>query len=80
MNIPERPSESGTPRCAHAQSSRKRTMVATATLFLATAFVLASAPTATAAPAFTNNHTTSVLGLPAPCGDKPGLCPDPSSI
>lgn len=74
MIIPEAPAASGAPRNAHAGSSRKRPMVVVSTLLLAATFVLAGASTATAAPAFTNNHMTSASD---PCsGQKPGTCPD----
>ncbi len=69
---------SGVPRSTHAQLPRKRDMIVAAILLLATAFVLTSVSTATAAPALTNNHVTSISNLTsAPCqGDKPRNCPD----
>jgi tripartite-type tricarboxylate transporter receptor subunit TctC len=79
MIIPEVPPARGASRSAHGQSSRKRTTIVVAMLTLATAFDLAGAPTATAAPAataVTNNHVTAISGLySAPCrGKKPGVC------
>lgn len=59
MTVSEKPPLSGAPRSAHARSSPKYTMLAVAVLLLATAFVLAGAPTVTDAPAFINNHITS---------------------
>jgi hypothetical protein len=83
MIIPVEPSARGAPRGTHAQSSCKCTTVVVATFSLVTAFVLAGAPTATAAMtvptamAVTTNHVTSISGLySAPCrGKKPGVCP-----
>lgn len=73
MISPETPPAAWAPRGAHAQSSRKRIIMAITTLLLAIGFVFAGASTATATPTLTNSHTT------APCrGDQPGFCPSPS--
>ncbi len=51
-------------------------MKVTAALLMAAAFILTGAPTATAAPAFTDNHLLSSFDPPPPCRlDKPGVCP-----
>lgn len=77
MTISETPPTSETPRSAHAQSSHKRAMIVVAQLLLATGFVLAGAPAATATLASTSNDVSSVLGASAlPCGGQtPGFCP-----
>jgi hypothetical protein len=75
------PPAGGVPRSSHAQSSRKLTMVMAASLLLGAFFVLAGAPAAPVALAFTGNHTTSILHPSLPCGgDKPGICPDSPSV
>lgn len=81
MIVLKTPPARGTPRSAPAQSSHKCAAIVVAALSLVAAFVLAGAPTATAAlaaPAFTNNHAASMPGLHhAPCrGKKPGVCPN----
>jgi hypothetical protein len=77
MTTPETPPASKAPTSARAQSSHKRTTMAVVTLLLATGFILAGAPAATAALASTNNDVPSTLGtLALPCGgDTPGFCP-----
>lgn len=79
MIVPGTPPVRGALRSAHAQSSRKRTAIVAAAFSLVTAFVLAGAPTAIAAPAvpaFTNNHVTSISDFHSvPCrGKQPGVC------
>ena len=74
MIILATPPARGAPSSAHAQSSRKHAAIVAAVLPLATAVMLAAAPTATA---LTNNHAMSFSGpFSAPCGgQKPGVCP-----
>lgn len=81
MRIPETSHAGEALRSAHAQSSRKRPVTVVATFLLATAFVFAGAPTATAGPESTDNHTQSDpldagnVSVIKCEGRVPGLCP-----
>lgn len=75
----EKPPASGAARGSLVRSVRERALKVVAALFVATAFVLMGAPTATAAPALMDNHTPS--SIVPPCrGDRPGFCPGPATV
>lgn len=76
MIDPETPPATGAARSSLVRSTRERAMKVAAALLLAAAFVLTGAPTATAAPAFVDNHMFSSSNPPPPCRlDTPGVCP-----
>jgi hypothetical protein len=72
----EKPPASGAARSSLVRSAREGAMKVVAALLLAAAFVLTGAPTATAAPAFTESYTPSSFDPAPPCRlDRPGVCP-----
>lgn len=72
----EEPPASGAARSSLMRSACERAMKVVAALLLAAAFVLTGAPTAIAAPAFTENYTPSSFDPAPPCRlDSPGVCP-----
>lgn len=72
----EKSPASGAARSSLVRSARERAMKVVAALPLAAAFVLTSAPTATAAPVFTDNYAPSSFDPAPPCRlDRPGVCP-----
>lgn len=73
---PETVPASGAARSAHVRSTRERAMKVVAAFLMAAAFAMTGAPTASAAPAFTDNQTLSSFDPPPPCRlDNPGVCP-----
>jgi hypothetical protein len=54
----------------------KYVMMAVATLLLAAAFV-AGTFAVIGVSSFAENHKISIVDISAPCGSRPGFCPDP---
>lgn len=83
MISPEAPPVNGTPISAHAQSLRARIMAMVTALLLATALIPISTLAETVALAFTDTAQVGpiqvFLAFPCP-GDRPGFCPDYSSV